>query len=386
MNKSDLGFVVKSFIIWRILIFLPIFLSKYFFELQKNFLGGGFLNYIKNPYFWSWANFDGEHYISIAKMGYGNGEQAFFPLYPYLIRLVSDLYGFKNPDLLIATGIFISNVAFFMALIGLFKLISLDYSKRIAKSAIIFLLVFPTSFYFAGVYTESLFLMLVVWSFYFFRQGNYLLAGLLGASSTASRVVGIVLMPIFLFSSYRYKLPLSRSIFSIMFVPLGLLGYMYYGFITWGNPLQFFTSAAGFGEQRSEHLIILPQVFYRYFVKIIPNLTWDYFPVIFTTLLELTTAIVFLAMIFFLFYHLIREKKLFRSDYWLYLTIGFLIPTLSGSFSSLPRYVLALFPAFIYFAMYSQKLNKYILLGIYLGLAIIAVIAQMLFVRGYFVS
>lgn len=336
--------VFKYFIFWRLLIFIPIFLAPFFFDLQRNFLGGGLENYLSNPYFWSWANFDGEHYLSIANIGYSNGEQSFFPLYPLIINLLGGSA---------FAAIIVSNILFLFTLIGFYKLIKLDYSESVARIATILLIVFPTSFYFGAVYTESLFSSLVVWSFYMFRTQKYLLGTVLGSLSSLTRVIGII--------------------------PIGLLTYMGYSKYVWGDYLAFFTQAKNFGEQRSDHLILLPQVFYRYFVKIIPNLSWEYFPVVFTTLLEVSVALLFLYLIFVSF-------KRIRLEYWLFLTLGYLIPTLSGSFSSLPRYVVVLFPAFIYFATKLQHKNVILRLGIYIGLAIIAIIAQMLFVRGYFVS
>lgn len=323
---------------------IPIFFAPFFFELQKNFLGGGLQKYLTNPYLWSWANFDGEHYLSIATMGYANGEQAFFPFYPLLIKLLGGT---------IYSASFISHLSFLLALVGLYKLIRLDYKEKIAKIAIILLLVFPTSFYFGAVYTESLFLCLIVWTFYLFRSKKYFYGVLLGSLSSLTRVIGLI--------------------------PLGVLSYMGYSKYKWNDYLAFFHAAKNFGEQRSDHLILLPQVFYRYLVKIIPNLTWSYFPVVFTTLLEITVAILFLWIIVYSF------RKI-RIEYWLFLIFGYITPTLSGSFSSLPRYVVVLFPAFIYVAMRLEKANTYLRLGIYVGMAIIALLTQMLFVRGYFVS
>lgn len=362
MERHEKLFILKSFFIWRILLFIPIFLAPYFFKLQNNFLGGGMEKYLSNPYLWSWANFDGEHYLSIAKIGYGGGEQAFFPLYPLLLKIFGEeVWG----------GLILSNLSLLFALFGMYKLARLDYSEKISKLAIILLLLFPTSFYFAGVYTESLFLALVVWSFYFFRKEKYLLSGILGMFLSATRIIGIVLVYLYVF--------IKKRINFMLLVPLGLLCYMYYSYVTWGDYLKFFNSASGFGEQRSDHLIMLPQVFYRYFVKIIPNLTWSYFPVVFTTILEITTAVLFLSLIFVSF------KKL-DIKYWIFFVLAYLIPTLSGSFSSLSRYILVIFPAFFFLAQIVSNLPKLLKLGIYVILSIILLIAQMLFVRGYFVS
>lgn len=336
--------VFKYFIYWRFLIFIPIILAPYFFTLQSNFLGGGMENYLKSPYLWSWANFDGEHYLSIAKIGYSNGEQAFFPFYPILIKYLGNN---------VWSGILISNIAFLIALIGLYKLVKLDHSEKIAATTIFLLLIFPSSFYFGAVYTESLFLMLTVWMFYCFRKQKYLFGIVAGSLSSLTRVIGLI--------------------------PVGVVGYMWYSKSKWNDYLAFFHAAKNFGEQRSDHLILLPQVFYRYVVKIIPNLTWSYFPVVFTTLLELAVALLFLYLI------IISFKKI-KIEYWLFLVFGYIAPTLSGSFSSLPRYVVVLFPAFIFMATKLEKTNIYVKYTIYSCLVILSCIMQMLFARGYFVS
>lgn len=346
MQKSDIAFILKSFVIWRIFLFLGVYLSSYIFDLQSNFLGGGMQNYLSNPYFWAWGNFDGEHYLAIAQFGYQPLTYFFFPLYPILIRL------FGNTQL---TALLISHFSFLIALIGFYKLVRLDYSEKIARLVIILLLVFPTSFFFGSVYTESLFFALVVWFFWFLRKKKWLWVTFLGSLASAARIMGIVLL-----------------------VPFGLFGYMYYLFALTGDPLAFVHNITLFGGQRSENIIILPQVFYRYIFKIIPNLGYSYFPAVFPAFLELGVAVVFLALIF------LAIKKL-KPVYVYYLIAGYLLSTISGSFSSLPRYVLVLFPAFILLGLFLEK--KPILKVLWVGLSVaISVISVMLFTRGYFVA
>src|SRR3989344_1323512 len=87
---KDLRVIFLMFIIWKIGLFIVFFIAIYFFPLAgHNFLGGGFNNYLNNPYIFAWANFDGEHYLSIAQIGYRGLEQAFFPVYPMLISFLS---------------------------------------------------------------------------------------------------------------------------------------------------------------------------------------------------------------------------------------------------------------------------------------------------------
>lgn len=379
--KKEIKFVLLSFIVWRIALFLILFLSLKFIPLQKNFLGGGMTNYLKMPWFWAWANFDGEHYLSIAQSGYGFGEHAFFPLYPLLIRLIGQTVG-SSMFTLNMIGILISNLSFLAALFGLYRLLRIDFSDRITKLAIIVLLLFPVSFYFASVYTESMFLALVVWSFYFARKGNWISASILGGFASATRVIGVLLFPALLyeyFNALRPQKSWSYKALWLLLIPLGLVVYMYYLKVNAGDYLGFLHSLPSFGEQRSATPILLPQVFYRYIFKILPNLNYSYFPVVFTTLLE------FIVGVSFLFISLLSFFRL-RLGYSLFLTIGYFTPTLSGSFSSLPRYILILFPAFILLSVYIGKSSKILQVIIFTLLFMCLVISTAMFIRGYWVS
>ena len=369
MKKSDFVFILQSFLIWRIILLLIVFIAPYFFPLQKHFLGGGLQNYLSAPWFWGWANFDGEHYLSIAQRGYGFGEQAFFPLYPWLIKLLGNVLG-GGLSAYAWAGLAISNLSFVLALVGLYKLIRIDFQENIAKLVIILLLVFPASFYFGSVYTESVFLALVVWSFYFARRQRWFLVAVLGMFASATRVVGILLLPV---------LAIRKRSFWLLLIPFGLLAYMIFLRQTTGDPLKFLHALPSFGEQRSATPILLPQVFYRYIFKILPNLNYNYFPVVFSTLLEFIVAILFLGFSVLSFFRL-------RLSYTLFLALGYLLPTLSGSFSSLPRYVLVLFPAFLLVSIYLSKASKTTKLFTFFILFVFNAISFMLFIRGYWLA
>ncbi len=383
MKKNDFRFILFSFMIWRTVLLAFVFFGSFFFLLNKDFLGGGPEQYLRNPYFWSWLNFDGEHYASIAYQGYLPLTYFYFPVFPLVTKFLAGILGggFKNVAL---AGLFISNISFLTALIGIWKLIKIDYKSDIAKIAILLLLIFPTSFYFGAFYTESFFLALTVWAFYAARRRRWLIAGLLGAVLTATRITGLAFFPAVAYEIWRAKkekpkLNLLLPILSLIFIPFGLGIYMLYLNKATGNPLEFFSSITIFGQQRSTNLVLLPQVFYRYFFKIIPNLTFSYFPVVFSTFLEIITALVFLLLLAWSFFKL-------RLSYSLYFLAGYLIPPLSGSFSSFPRYVIILFPAFLLMAILSKRLPKIAKAVIFLLLFATLAVATMLFVRGYWVS
>lgn len=383
MNKNGLIFILKSFFVWRIgTILVAIFAIKYIPLSGINFFGGKYINYITNPLFWGWANFDGEHYLSIAMFGYKDLQLAFFPMYPFFMNIVSKFIG-SNTASYVWSGLIISNLFLLGSLHLLYKLAKLDFSEKVAKLSVILLLLFPTSFFLGSVYSESLFLFLSLSTYYLYRMDKFLFAGLVGILMTLTRLYGIFVIVMIIVDLFKNKSNLLEAVKNKVYLVgisvFGLLSYMWYCYVSKGDLLAFYSLQTNVGEHRSLNLILLPQVFFRYIAKIIPNLTWSYPPIVFTTLLEFGISLLFLLVILF-------SYRKIRWDYWVYILLGYIIPTLTGSFSSLPRYVIVLFPAFIFMAIKFEKLNLYLRLGIYLCLVIIALVAETLFFRGYFVS
>ena len=186
--SKDTSKILFLFLFWRLLlIIVGIFAVRYIpLAHQDRFLGGGPNNYRIFPEFFSWANFDGEHYLSIAIFGYKALEHAFFPIYPMIIYFFSHLFSSNLLESIVNSvlvGIYISNISFIFALILLFELIKIDFSRKISFLTLVVLLIFPTSFYFGSLYNESLFLLLSVLSFYFARKGKWRFASLFGLLS-----------------------------------------------------------------------------------------------------------------------------------------------------------------------------------------------------------
>jgi len=379
---NSLKFILSIFLSWRVLLLVSIYFAIHYLPLQENFLGGGMQTYLANPYFWSWLNFDGEHYLEIVRQGYQPLTYFFFPLYPVIVKLISILIGLKSTLSLAIVGLVVANISFLIGLLGLYKLTRLDYTKKQAKLTIFLLLLFPTSFFFGSLYTESLFLALVVWAFYFARKKNFILSSLLTGFATATRVIGIAIIPALFFEFYQAQKKdkrLLKDIWALFLMPMGLLIYMYYLKVTTGDPLEFFNTISIFGPQRESGLVLLPQVFYRYIFKILPNLNYSTILGFYTPLLEFVIAGTFLVASIFSFYKL-------RLSYAIYLAFAYIIPTFSGSFSSMPRYVTVLFPAFLLFSTGISKLSKKIRLIIYLLLFVSLFFSTILFSRGYWVS
>lgn len=380
--RSEIIKITGIFLLWRLVLVMVMFLAIRYVPLgyQDRFLGGGWQNYILFPEIFSWANFDGEHYLSIAIFGYKGLEQAFFPVYPSLISLFASPFSFDLfSSLLFSTlgGLFISNLCFLISLIILWDLIRIDFPQKIAYWTILVLLVFPTSFYFVSVYSESIFLLFVLASFYFARKQKWLLAGLLGMIASSTRIFGILLLPALLLEVWQQKIPLRKALW-ICLIPIGLLGYMLYQWHTIGDPLAFYRLQKLVGEQHQSGITLLPQVYFRY-IKML--LTVDISnPIYSTILLEFITGIFFFILpIYGLF------KKI-RLSYIFFALAGFLIPSIQGSFSSVPRYIIVFFPSFLAIAIYLNSKSFLFKITLVCLLFCWLILETILFLRGYWVA
>jgi hypothetical protein len=197
----------------------------------------GVLGSLLNP----WAHWDGVWYIKIARAGYADadGSTAFFPLFPLLLRYVGLLF---RGDLLI-TGIVLSLLCFAGSAWLLFRLVARDAGEHVAVRAVVYLSIFPTSFFFQAVYTESLFLLLSLACFFWAREGRWRLSGLAGLLATLTRSTGVLLvipMAVYYFQQRGWRLRRAdANVANLLMVVEGLLIWMAYLSLSFGRPLLF---------------------------------------------------------------------------------------------------------------------------------------------------
>jgi Gpi18-like mannosyltransferase len=332
-----------TFFAWAFVIYLLSFLSSspaffdYSYESTAIFVEsfGGL---------WHLLNFDGAHYQNISQLGYiVKFQTAFFPLYPLIIKALSLLL--KSH---LISGLLISLVSIFFSLVIITKLFKKPFSA-------IHLILFPLSFFFLTGYTESLFLLLSLLSWYFYKKRSFLSSGLFGLLASLSRFYGVLLFPSLLLDfilklpkSKRLKLVSYKPFLPILLIPLGLSIYMFYLQLTYSDPLAFIHSLSLWGKGT---VILPPQTIYRYlkiFATVSPKIIQFWIAV-----LEFSSFIFGL----FIAYILYKQKKL---SYSLYVFLGSIIPSFTGTLQSLPRYILVLFP--IYFIKLPKKLYLPIIL------------------------
>ena len=369
--------ILAVFTIWRVALFLVLLFAINFIPLAgKNFFGGGLGNYTAKPYLFAWANFDGEHYLSIAQFGYKDLEQAFFPIYPAIIHLLSFpwQHSFTSVTLI---GLLISNISFFLALYFLFKLLRFDYSVRISYLVLLIILAFPTAFYFASVYNEALFFLLAILTFYFARKKRWFWVGIFGMVAAATRVFGIILFLALLIEAWQGREKIG-SYFWILLIPLGLIAYMIYQWVSVADPLAFYHLQTIVGPQHESGIILLPQIYFRYTkILLTSELSNPIYPII---VLEFAVGLSFFIL------PIIGFLKKVRLSYLAFALIGFLLPSVQGSFSSAPRYVLILFPSFLVLGIIVDSLPKLFKIGYFIMSGILLIFFSMLFFRGYWVA
>lgn len=378
MSKREKLNIFYLFLFWVFALNLLVLIAPYFLTYQPSFPYASELNRFALPDFLSkMANFDGVHYLTISEKGYlGTGLiQAFFPLYPLLIKFFNPI--FNN---YLITGLLLSHIFALLSFYAFYALVKMDFGKRIAWWSLIFFACFVSSFYLRSFYGESLFMALLFTSFLAAKSKKYLLAGILGLLLSSTRVIGIFILPslwllIYLSDRKNYSAYLKVSLSA-----LGLLAYMLYLKWQFGDFLYFFTLQEQFGASRQSSLISYPQVVYRYLKIFYTVRPFDlkYYAYMQEFLLSLAS----LGLLILATWQSLKQKTQEVLPYLLFAILAYFLPTLTGNFSSMPRYILACFPIFIYLA---QVLKTYKFL--YLTISIILLIINLiLFSQGYWVA
>lgn len=326
----------------------------------------------------SFANWDSGWYLSIAKQGYHFIEQTtnavFFPLYPLLIRYLGNIF---NLDYLL-TGLIISLLAIFVALFYFYKLIKIDYPENIAWSSLIFLLIFPSAIFFTLVYTEALFICLAIMLFYYARQKQWALVGIIGFFISLTKPWGIALLIPMLFEYYQtlnfsFK-KTNKEIVYLLLMPVGLILYVQFLKIKFGSYLIFMSGQKMWHADNAYNFwLTFKNYFNNIFIYISDNPAYQS-----AITLDFIFLIFGLIAGFYIFFKI-------RKSYGIYTLLTCLIPAVSGIFVSMSRYLLVAFPIYIMLALWSEK-NKLMQFSIYLILITLFSLFTILFIHNYWVA
>lgn len=196
MRSSEVRYSLKLYIIfslgiwgWMVLVrkLLPVAIS--FSEKTQPYLG---IMPEKNGLLEVWQRWDVLQYQYIAIHGYNAANiKPFGPLFPFLMHWVAYLVG--NNTLI--AGLVISSLFCLAAIIAFMFISRLELGiEEHSKQAMLYLVLFPTSFFLFAPYTESIFLFGAIMTIYALRKKRWISAGLWGMMAASVRLPAILLI------------------------------------------------------------------------------------------------------------------------------------------------------------------------------------------------
>lgn len=351
--------IVGLIVFSKVCIFLLIFLAYQIFPFNKLYYSPNFIYppgesaSLKTAY----KTWDAQHFLYISEKGYhkGNDSNAFSPLYPLLIFVLDSVT--KNS---FTAGLLISNVCSLVAFYLFFIVTSQWFDEKIARKSLIFLLCFPTSFFFSLIYSESLFFLLIMLFFHFLTQKKIMIASLIALLIPLTRLVGIfIIFPFlswYIFSFSQLTLYhevkdvaqkfLKKEALALTFPFLGLGVVIIVMYLLTGDFFAQFDAQKQFISHYSLFSLLNPFSFIRSFFA---------FPLVlggFTN--SLFDRIFFVGFVMLLFFMLKRVNIIL-----FIFSVAFgILPVLSGSFMSYMRYLVIIFPIYIALAKMTNE-KKY---------------------------
>ncbi len=191
-NKSEL---------MEILILIGVFFLVRFSVIALGFVMKG----IGDPEFvfkwkdlgWHLTKWDSNHYIGIAQRWYVSDPEAdarfhivFYPMYPILMRLFSYICGGNFS----VASILQPNVFAAVSIAVMYKLLRIDFSKRVTVISILMLIFSPYAFFLNLPFVESTFLLFSLLFLLMVKREKWLIAGIFGCLAALTKVFGLLLI------------------------------------------------------------------------------------------------------------------------------------------------------------------------------------------------
>jgi Gpi18-like mannosyltransferase len=276
---------------------------------------------------------DSYWYLDIVENGYyvrtdnTLSNVAFFPLYPMLIWLLGTLLlgHFVLAGWILSMGFLLLAARYF------YKLVEEFHPAIDPRLPILFMLAFPTAFFFTVVYTESLFLFLTLACFYHTFRKQFLLAGLFAFFGALAHSNGIFLaIPILweLWRIYGWKVVFTKKILPVFFPAIATIGFFAYSALKFHDLFLFFKLESAWGRSFSlnkSHFLLFSH------------------PSIVNLAIDCAFTVIIIGAIVLVYRRL-------SPLYAIYMSATVLAALTSGTLMSIGRYSLVLFPLFILLA------------------------------------
>ncbi len=339
---------------------------------------------------------DAAHYAGIASDFYqydptasGGTDVAFAPLYPFLMRALGSVlqwvtfgwdWGHPKWGALIAAGIIISNVAFLFALGLLIKLLAPRLGNIGAVLVALGLASLPTAFFFSALYTEGLFLLLVVGSFALARSDwrwKWLCVGLVGMMASLDRFAGALLLGVMAVEYLAQKGWKPKRVRAdaawLLLIPVGVAIYAAFLWLRFGSPFVLNDSMLkGWNHQGSFFLVTYWESLSQLWMSLTGAFAAGQDPVLYYgqgsrlyLILDLALPVALLVGAW------VGRTKLMASE-WTWLALGIVYPLSTNITFSMARYVLPLWPGLVWLGMDKKGRRVVAVVWIAVSLALMA--------------
>jgi len=146
-----------------------------------------------------WARWDSDFFLRIAQDGYDDASAAFHPLYPATVAVLGRvLFGHY-----VLAGLVISLLAALGSFVLLYQLTEKRLGRDGARRSVLYLAIFPMALFLQAVYSESLFLLLVLATFLFAERNSFPSAGVTAGLAILTRAAGLALLPALALMAWR---------------------------------------------------------------------------------------------------------------------------------------------------------------------------------------
>lgn len=292
----------------------------------------------------TWKQWDAGWFLDIAEHGYGTEQQApaFYPLYPFLLRLGGELLD----DRTALAGFLLSLALTLAAFVLLHALASRHVDQPSALRAVMYLALFPYAFFLQAFYSETAFLVVALGACLAAERERFLAAGMLTGAAMLTRPVGPAVLVAVVVLGLRSTAPraaltrltIAPAMFVLFPVVLVLEGRSPLAFLhaedEWRDvsPLSAFLGISRGAKQAWIGL--------RELSPFTPG----------NDAVAVVTLGAFLALVAFTVLSVVAWRRL-GAPYGLYCTLSLAVPVVATTspwpLASMQRFVLTLFPCFI---------------------------------------
>ena len=234
MLASEIGKIFLIGLSSRLLIFGVAFLTNIFYSSAKIVSSIPLVNFF--------SQWDGAWYTQIALFGYPavsnplSGNWAFFPLYPFLMRIFgTPFYGLmSSTEAVLFAGFLISNVLFFVSLFLFYNVTKIIFGKNsFALVSTVFFAFWPGALFYSTVYSESLFMTFALGAFYLLEKGKTGKSAVLGFFAALTRTNGFLVLIPFVYDGLQTR-KYRTAVLQAIVIALPYLLFNIYGYFSTG--------------------------------------------------------------------------------------------------------------------------------------------------------